>query len=154
MSTSERPLASSPSRMVPLTCAVNAGGAPALLPAARVVLAPSRAAPEAAAAVDASNALGVPARAAQPAASGPPGSHTSSPSGTTAEAIRAVTRAPALAGQPAVARATTATIMTITQPPVTASIQAILVSLPVPRPCSTATGQQAYAAQCVARHAR
>ena len=41
----------------------------------------------------ASNEAGVPARFAQPAASGPLGSHTSSPSGTSADADSAASRA-------------------------------------------------------------
>ena len=37
---------------------------------------------------------------------------------------------------------------------VSASIHHCLTSLPVPRPCSTATGQLAYASQWTVRHAR
>jgi hypothetical protein len=90
---------------------------------------------------------GVPARCAHPAASGPLGSHTIKPSGTSADAARALTRAPRCAGHPAVARATTDTIAAITHTPVNASIQLNFVPLPVPRPCSTATGQLAYTSQ-------
>ena len=36
---------------------------------------------------------------------------------------------------------------------VSRSIHAAAASLPVPRPCATATGQDAYAAQCTARQA-
>jgi hypothetical protein len=41
-----------------------------------------------------------------------------------------------------------------TQTPVTTRIHVVLASLPVPRVCSSATGQDAYASQCVARQAR
>jgi hypothetical protein len=41
-----------------------------------------------------------------------------------------------------------------TQTPVTTRIHVVPTSLPVPSVCSNATGQDAYASQCVARQAR
>src|SRR5579884_305400 len=77
---------------------------------------------------------GVPARLAQSLASGPPGSQTSRPNGSRAQAPSAVARAPTCRGHPAVARDTTAATTMTTQATTMASIQPVLVSLPVPSP--------------------
>src|SRR5579884_559056 len=121
--------------MRPCNCAVNEG-APVALPVCGGDAVPD---------TDdvARRLLGVPARVAQPAASGPLGSHTSTASGSSAASPSAEIRMPARSGQPALARATTATITTIAQPPVSASIQPSLTSLPVPNPWSNATGHDA-----------
>ncbi len=58
------------------------------------------------------------------------------------------------AGQPGSTRARTAASTRARQPMLSASIQVLFTSLPVPKPCSSAIGQLAYASQWTARQAR
>ncbi len=102
----------------------------------------------------ASRAVGVPLRFAQPVDSGPDGNQAMSAAGTASEAASAPALTPAWFGQPAEARAQTAAITVSTHAPVTRSSQCVFASLPVPRPCTTATGQEAYASQWVERQSR
>src|ERR1039458_689878 len=151
MSTLASPPASCSSLAVPLTGAVKDEGEP---PGADCAAAPDDGCASAVLEALASKYDGVPARFAHPGASGPLGSQTSSARGPIVERAIAVTRAPRWPGHPAAARATTATTMTATQTPASVNIHVVLVSLPVPRPCNSATGQLTYASQCGARQAR
>ena len=129
---------------VPVTCAVNDGVPPevAVLRALVVLV------------LDTSRELGVPARLAHPLASGPLGNHTIRASGTATHARIAVSRTPMRLGQPPVSRTNTAAMTNAEQIALIASSQPNFTSLPVPNVCGSATGQHAYAVQCVRRHRR
>ena len=75
-------------------------------------------------------------------------------SATAAAAAAAATRSPACAGQPTASRHTPAETTARAHTAVIASTQRAAPSVPVPSPCTRATGQQAYPAQCTARHTR
>src|ERR1039458_4724704 len=105
-------------------------------------------------ALEASSDTGVPERRAQPCPSGPPGSHRIRAIGPIAVRANAPPRTRGCSGQPGSVRTHTAIATASTQIAVSASNHALLTSLPVPRPCSRAIGQHAYASQCVIRQAR
>ena len=90
-----------------------------------------------------SNEEGVPERRAQSCPSGPPGSHSTRNSVKTAVALSAAPRTRAWSGQPEIARTPTAGATIPRQATFSASSHVLFTSLPVPRPCNTAIGQQA-----------
>ena len=102
----------------------------------------------------ASSVGGVPARRAQPGFNGPCSANATVPTTEAATSARAPSRSPARAGQSRSRRAASAATTPATHAAVSSCSHAERASVPVPRPCSTATGQQAYAAQCTARQAR
>ena len=102
---------------------------------------------------EASRLDGVPARRAQPDSRGPVIVQAAMTMGTTRLAPRPARRGTRGSGQPATTRHQTARMTAPTQPKVTRSIQVALGSVPVPRPCTTASPQQAYASQCTILHA-
>ena len=96
---------------------------------------------------------GVPARRAHPRWSGPPRYQPRRRRGTTTAASTPVSRT--LRGAaPRPRRATTATTTTTSDPTPTTASQVARGSLPVPSACMSATGHEAYASRCTARHAR
>ena len=76
------------------------------------------------------------------------------PNATAAVAMLATARRPTVAVCVRPMRHQTAAATEKMQATFTATPQLTRVSLPVPRPCISAIGQQAYAAQCTTRHAR
>ena len=89
-------------------------------------------------------AVGVPALRAQPGRSGPVTAQAASATGRTMLASTAAPRRVALAiDQPWASRHHKAARTAATQTRLMTSTQPSLVSEPVPRPCTTATGQQA-----------
>src|SRR2546423_6952087 len=98
-------------------------------------------------AVVASREAGVPARLAHPDCSGPSAVHTTTASGTATLAITMAPQRPgwaACSSRPVRARRHhTAATTALKQPAVTHNSHADLVSVPVPSPCTSATGQHA-----------
>ena len=144
MFTSTRPFAScDDSRMRPLNVPVNAlvgsAGAATARREPAVVL------------VRASSDRGVPARAAQPRRAGPARYQPPITSGRASAATVLAVRTPGVARFDATRQRTAATTPA-TQVAVTTCIHATRASVPVPSPCTSAIGHDAYASQCRARH--
>ena len=102
----------------------------------------------------ASSVGGVPARRAQPGFNGPCSANTTVPTTEAADERESAESQPRPAGQSRSRRAASAATTPATHAAVSSASHVERASVPVPRPCSTATGQQTYAAQCTARQAR
>src|SRR2546422_322215 len=97
--------------------------------------------------------LGVPARAAQPCCCGPLWYQTKIATGTTIAAAAAAILGAFAAGLRATRTSTDAATSANDAKP-TNAIHPNRASLPVPKECMSAIGQDAYASQCTARHMR
>src|SRR5579859_5326819 len=97
---------------------------------------------------------GVPARRAQPFCSGPITANAAIPAGAAIASIVVPVRSAGTGLALRLILISTAATTAATQMTVSTSIHHDLTSVPVPRPCSTATGQLTYASQWIARHER
>src|SRR5207253_649826 len=95
-------------------------------------------------------AAGVPARAAQPFLAGPVRYQAKTASGSTIAAVPATARRP-IPPEACPRRRSTDTATAAMHPTARAAIQPKRASLPVPSEWTRASGQEAYASQCVAR---
>ena len=84
-----------------------------------------------------------PARAAQPRLPGPSTYQRRPTAGSARAATATAARRPVRRGQPVAQRTSTAAQTAVTQRAVGTKSQRVRASVPVPRPCTTATGQQA-----------